>query len=57
MRAMAAPPPNLEVKSFSRRTFGVFENLKGSKQELHVSRDGEFGLMDFIRGFLKKDKR
>ena len=57
-RATSDPPPNLEVKPFVRGAVGIFEDLKGSsKQELHVNRDGEFGLMDFIRGLLKRDTR
>jgi hypothetical protein len=57
IRARATSPPPNEVKPFVRGAVGIFEDLKGPKQELHVNRDGEFGLMDFIRGFLKRDTR
>ena len=49
--------PHLEAKPFVRGSVGILEDLTGSKQELHVNRDGEFGLMDFIRGFMKRDTR
>ena len=58
IRARAtASPPNLEVKPLVRGAVGIFEDLTGPKQELHVNRDGEFGLMEFIRGILKRDTR
>ena len=55
-RSTKTPPP-LEVKRFVRGAVGILEDLTGSKQELHVNRDGEFGLMDFIRGFMNRDTR
>ena len=54
-RSNVTSPP--EVKPFVREAVGILEDLTGSKQELHVNRDGEFGLMDFIRGFMKRDTK
>ena len=55
-RSIMTSPPQ-EVKPFVRGPAGILEDLTRPKQELHVNRDGEFGLMDFIRGFMKRDTR
>lgn len=54
-RSNVTSPP--EVKPFVREAVGILEDLTRSKQELHVNREGEFGLMDFIRGFMKRDTK
>jgi DnaJ homolog subfamily C member 28 len=56
-RGTAPPPPNVEVKPFVRGAVGILEDLAGPKEQLHVTRDGEYGLMDFFRGFLKRETR
>jgi len=52
----SSPPLKVEAKPFVRG-IGILEDLSGQKQQLHVNRDGEYGLMDFIRGFIKRDRR
>jgi len=54
-RGTAPPPP--DAKPFVRGAVGILEDLTGEKRQLHVNRDGEFGLMDFIRGFMKREQR
>ena len=56
-RATAPSPPNVEVKPFLRGAVGILEDLTSPKEQLHVTRDGEYGLMDFFRGFLKRETR
>ena len=56
-RATAPPPPNVQIKPFVRGAVGILEDLTGPKEQLHVTRDGEYGLMDFFRGFLKRETR
>jgi hypothetical protein len=34
---------------------GILEDLTGPKKQLHVNREGEFGLMDFFKTFLKRE--
>jgi hypothetical protein len=48
--------PQTESKTV-RGAAGIFEDLVGSKQELHINREGEFGLGDFFRRILKRDTR
>jgi len=44
------------AKVFNRGAAGILEDLTGgSKHDLHVNREGEFGLREFIRGVLKRD--
>jgi len=51
-----APPVRAPAKGFNRGAAGILEDLTGGgKQELHVNREGEFGLREFVRGFLKRD--
>lgn len=57
IRTRAMAPPTVETKPFVRGAIGILEDLGGQKQQLHVNRDGEFGFMDFVRGFLKRDPR
>jgi hypothetical protein len=57
IKTRSMTPPKVEVKPFVRGAIGILEDLGGQKQELHVNRDGEFGFMDFVRGFLKRDTR
>ena len=56
-RATSPPPPNVQIKPFIRGAVGILEDLTGPKEQLHVTRDGEYGLMDFFRGFLKRETR
>jgi len=54
-RALAPPMP-APAKVFNRGAAGILEDLTGgSKHDLHVNREGEFGLREFIRGVLKRD--
>jgi hypothetical protein len=57
IRTRATSPPKPEVKPFIRGAVGILEDLTGDKQVLHVNREGEYGLMDFFKGFLKRDTR
>jgi len=54
-RATTVAPP--EPKPLIRGAVGFIEDLAGEKKQLHMNREGEFGLMDFIKGFLKRDVR
>jgi hypothetical protein len=49
------PPPKPE-NPIVRGAMGIFEDLAGPKQQLHLNRDYEYGLMDFFRTFWKKDR-
>jgi DnaJ homolog subfamily C member 28 len=51
----SGPKPG-PVKVFNRGAAGILEDLtRARRQEFHVNREGEFGLMDFVRSFLKKN--
>ena len=55
IRNRGAGPVPAPVKVFNRGAAGILEDLTGAgRQELHVNREGEFGLMDFVRGILKR---
>ena len=56
-RATTLQLPNVEVKPFVRGAVGILEDLARPKEQLHVTRDGEYGLIDFFRGLLKRERR
>ena len=49
------PPPSKGESPVFRGAVGILEDLAGPKKPLHVNREGEFGLMDFFRTFLKRE--
>lgn len=49
------PPSSKTESQIVRGAVGILEDLAGPKKQLHVNREGEFGLMDFFKTFLKRE--